>query len=379
MTSSSVTSGPRAKLIGMAVTQLSEETVLQALATVQDPELHRPMMELKMIQDVAVIDPQTIAMRVVLTTPACPLKNRIHDDIDGALATLPGSPKAKITWDSMVSRTGGVPQKQQVEGVKNIVSVGAGKGGVGKSTCAVNIALALSQLGARTGVLDADVYGPNVPILLGAEHEKPYAENEKIIPIQRYGIKMISLGFFIEADKPAIWRGPMLSGAVRQFLFDVNWGELDYLVVDLPPGTGDVQLTMSQSIPMTGAVVVSTPQDVSTADVGRAIQMFNTLKVPNLGLVENMSYFTCPHCGQREDIFGHGGAKALSERMKIPFLGEIPLDRRIREGGGPGVPLMVHEPDSPLAAVYRDVASHLAAQVSIRNFKQASVIPLRTI
>jgi ATP-binding protein involved in chromosome partitioning len=363
----------------MAVTQLSEETVLQALGAVQDPELHRPMMELKMIQDVAVIDPQTIAMRVVLTTPACPLKNKIHDDIDAALATLPGSPKAEIKWDSMVSRTGGVPQKQQVQGVKNIISVGAGKGGVGKSTCAVNIALALSQLGARTAVLDADVYGPNVPILLGAEHEKPYAEEEKIIPIQRYGIKMISLGFFIEADKPAIWRGPMLSGAVRQFLFDVNWGELDYLVVDLPPGTGDVQLTMSQSIPMTGAVVVSTPQDVSTADVGRAIQMFNTLKVPNLGLVENMSYFICPHCGEREDIFGHGGAKTLAERMHIPFLGEIPLDRRIREGGGPGVPLMVHEPDSPLAAVYRDVASHLAAQVSIRNFKQASVIPLRTI
>src|ERR671936_451724 len=309
----------------MAVAQLTEESVLKALATVQDPELHRPMMELKMIQDVTVVDPQTIGMRVVLTTPACPLKNRIHDDIDAALATLPGAPKAQIKWDAQVSRTGSLPQTQQIEGVKNIVSVGAGKGGVGKSTCAVNIALALSQLGARTGVLDADVYGPNVPILLGAEREKPYAQNEKIIPILRYGIKIISLAFFIEADKAAIWRGPMLSGAVRQFLFDVNWGELDYLVVDLPPGTGDVQLTMSQSIPMTGAVVVSTPQDVSTADVGRAIQMFNTLKVPNLGLIENMSYFICPHCG------------------------------------------------------YREVASHVAAQVSIRNFKQASFIPLRTV
>jgi ATP-binding protein involved in chromosome partitioning len=337
------------------------------------------MVELKMIKDVIVLDPQTIGLTVVLTTPACPLKNRIHDDIDAALAVLPGSPKAQIKWDSMVSRTGGIPNKQQVEGVRNIISVGAGKGGVGKSTCAVNVAIALSQLGARTGVLDADVYGPNVPILLGAEHEKPMAENEKIIPIQRYGIKMISLGFFIEPDKPAIWRGPMLSGAVRQFLFDVNWGELDYLVVDLPPGTGDVQLTMSQSIPMTGAVVVSTPQDVSTADVGRAIQMFNTLKVPNLGLIENMSYFLCPHCGERTEIFGHGGARALAERMNIPFLGEIPLDHRIREGGGQGVPLMVSDPDSPLAQVYRDVASSLAAQVSVRNFKQASFIPLRTI
>jgi len=363
----------------MAVTQLTEEIVLAALSSVKDPELHRGMIELKMIQDVTLVDPRTVAMRVVLTTPACPLKNRIHDDIDAALATLPGAPKAEIKWDAQVSRTGSIPQTQQIEGVKNIVSVGAGKGGVGKSTSAVNLALALAQLGARTGVLDADVYGPNVPILLGAEREKPYAQNEKIIPILRYGMKVISIAFFIEADKPAIWRGPMLSGAVRQFLFDVNWGELDYLVVDLPPGTGDVQLTMSQSIPMTGAVVVSTPQDVSTADVGRAIQMFNTLKVPNLGLIENMSYFACPHCGEREDIFGHGGAKILAERMRIPFLGEIPLDRKIREGGGPGVPLMVSEPDSPLAAVYRDVASQLAAQVSIRNFKQASVIPLRTI
>ena len=363
----------------MAISQLTEEDVLKALAPVNDPELHKGMLELKMIKDIAVLDAGTIGLTVVLTTPACPLKNRIHDDIDAALATLPGAPKSQIKWDAMVSRTGGIPNKQQVEGVKNIVAVGAGKGGVGKSTSAVNIAIALSQLGSRTGVLDADVYGPNVPILLGAEHEKPYAENERIVPIQRYGIKMISLGFFIEVDKPAIWRGQMLSGAVRQFLFDVNWGELDYLVVDLPPGTGDVQLTMSQSIPMTGAVVVSTPRDVSTADVGRAIQMFNTLKVPNLGLIENMSYHICPHCGERTEIFGHGGARALAERMKIPFLGEIPHDQRIREGGGPGVPLMISDPESPLAAVYREVASHLAAQVSIRNFKQASFIPLRTI
>ena len=363
----------------MAVTQLSEEAILKVLSTVKDPELHRDLVTLKMVKDIAVLDPSTIGMTVVLTTPACPLKNKIHDDIDVALATLPGSPKAKIKWDAQVRSTGGIPNKQQVEGVKNVVAVGAGKGGVGKSTCAVNLALAMQSLGAKTAVLDADVYGPNVPILLGAEREKPYAQNEKIVPVQRYGLRMISLGFFIEADKPAIWRGPMLSGAVRQFLFDVGWGEIDYLVVDLPPGTGDVQLTMSQSIPMTGAVVVSTPQDVSTADVGRAIQMFKTLNVPVLGLIENMSYHLCPHCGQRTDIFGHGGAKALAERMQVPFLGEVPLDQRIREGGGPGVPLMVSDPDSPLAQVFRDVASHLAAQVSIRNFKQASFIPLRTV
>jgi ATP-binding protein involved in chromosome partitioning len=364
----------------MAVTQLSVEQVIDALRPVKDPELGRGMLELKMIRDVTVLDPQTVGLTVVLTTPACPLKNRIHDDIDAALATLPGSPTAKIKWDAQVSKTGHIPSKQEVPGVKNIISVGAGKGGVGKSTCAVNIALALSQLGARTGILDADVYGPNIPIFMGVENEKPYAdEQEKIIPIERHGVKIISIGFFIEPDRPAIWRGPMLSGAVRQFLFDVNWGELDYLVVDLPPGTGDVQLTMSQSIPMTGAVVVSTPQDVSTADVGRAIQMFNTLKVPNLGLIENMSFFTCPHCGERTDLFGHGGARRLAERMRVPFLGEVPLDPRIRLGGGPGIPIMVSDPQSSLAQVYREVASRLAAQVSVRNFKQASFIPLRTV
>jgi len=363
----------------MAVTQLDEKAILDVLGTVKDPELHRDLVTLKMVKDIAIVDPQTIGMTVVLTTPACPLKNKIHDDIDAALATLPGAPKAQIKWDAQVRSTGGIPNKQQVEGVKNVVAVGAGKGGVGKSTCAVNLALALMNMGARTAVLDADVYGPNVPILLGAEHEKPMAQNDKILPIQRYGLRMISLGFFIEEDKPAIWRGPMLSGAVRQFLFDVRWGEIDYLIVDLPPGTGDVQLTMSQSIPMTGAVLVSTPQDVSTADVGRAIQMFKTLNVPVLGLIENMSYHLCPHCGQRTDIFGHGGARALADRMQVPFLGEIPLDQRIREGGGPGVPLMVSDPDSPLGMVYREVASQLAAQVSVRNFKQASFIPLRTV
>jgi ATP-binding protein involved in chromosome partitioning len=363
----------------MAITQLTEEAVLQALSTVKDPELGRGLLDLKMIRDVAVANPQTISMTVVLTTPACPLKNRIHDDIDAALALLPGSPKAQIRWDAQVSRTGGIPNKQAIPGVKNVISVGAGKGGVGKSTCAVNLAIGLQQLGARTGVLDADVYGPNVPILLGAENEKPYAQDDKIIPIERYGIKLISIAFFIEPDKPVIWRGPMLGNAVRQFMFDVNWGELDYLVVDLPPGTGDVQLTMSQSIPMTGAVVVTTPQDVSTADVGKAIQMFNTLKVPNLGVIENMSYHLCPHCGHRSEIFGHGGGRALAERMHVPFLGEIPLDQRIREGGGPGMPLMASDPASPLADVYREVASHVAAQVSIRNFKQASFIPLRTV
>jgi len=363
----------------MTTAQLDEQRVMDVLKTVKDPELGRDLVSLNMIKDLRVVDSQTVALTVVLTTPACPLKNKIHDDIDAAFATLPGAPKSAIQWDAQVSRTSGVPNKQQIEGVKNIVSVGAGKGGVGKSTSAVNLALALLNMGARVGVLDADVYGPNVPILMGAEGARPVAQDEKILPIDRFGVKMISMAFFIEADKPAIWRGPMLAGAVRQFLFDVAWGDLDYLVVDLPPGTGDVQLTMSQSIPMTGAIVVSTPQDVSTADVGRAIQMFKTLKVPVLGLIENMSYFLCPHCQERTEIFGYGGARALADRMHIPFLGEIPLDARIRVGGGPGVPLMVTAPDSDLATVYREVASRLAAQVSIRNFKQATFIPLRTI
>ena len=345
------------------------DAVERALGTVMDPELHKDLMSLNMVRDLKV-DQGKVSMRVVLTTPACPLKNRIHDDIDAALVgPVPGVVAVEITWDSEVSSTRGIPGRQSIAGVRNVVAVSAGKGGVGKTTVSVNVALALLRTGARVGLLDADVYGPNVPIMLGLTGRKPEAIGQKIGPLNAYGLASISIGNIVDGDQAVMWRGPMLSNAIRQFLYDVEWGELDYLVVDLPPGTGDAQLSLAQAIPLTGAVIVTTPQDVSIADVSRGIKMFRTLRVPVLGVIENMSGFICAHCGERTDIFGTGGGRELAERYKLPFLGEIPLDPRVRTGGGDGQPLMAAAPDSPVGQVFRDVASHIAAEVSKENFR----------
>lgn len=361
----------------MAILQLTEESVLEVLKTVQDPEIHKDLVTLNMVKDVQIVGPKTVAMRIVLTTPACPLKNTIHNDIDAALARLPGAPVSQIKWDAQVSRTGGLPNQTAIPGVKNLIAVGSGKGGVGKTTTAVNLALALRRHGASVGLLDADIYGPNVPIMMGASG-KPQARGDKILPFERHHLRVMSIGLLIPEDKPIIWRGPMASGAFKQMLFDVEWGELDYLLIDLPPGTGDIQLTLAQSVPMTGAVMVTTPQDVAVADVAKGIAMFQQVKVPILGVIENMSHFLCPHCQQRTDIFDTGGGKALAERLKVPFLGEIPLDASVRVGGGAGVPLMVAMPDSGPGQMYSKVASFLAGQVSIRNFRH-QIIPLRTV
>jgi ATP-binding protein involved in chromosome partitioning len=362
----------------MAITQLDEQAVLEVLKTVQDPEIHRDLVSLNMVKDVKVLDPKTVALTVVLTTPACPLKNTIHNDIDAALARLPGSPTSQIKWDAQVSRTGGLPNQTTIPGVKNLIAVGSGKGGVGKTTTAVNLAIALRRAGATVGLLDADIYGPNIPIMTGAAGE-PSGRGDKILPFERHHLRIMSIGLLIPEDKPIIWRGPMASGAFRQLLFDVEWGELDYLLIDLPPGTGDIQLTLAQSVPMTGAVMVTTPQDVSVADVAKGVAMFQQVKVPILGIIENMSYFLCPHCNERTDVFDTGGGKRLAERLKVPYLGEIPLDPSVRTGGGQGVPLMVALPDSGPGQMYSKVASYLAGQVSIRNFKQSSIIPLRSV
>ena len=343
--------------------------VERALGTVMEPELHRDLMTLDMVRDLTV-EGGTASMRLVLTTPACPLKDRIHRDIEAALVgRVDGIANVKIVWDADVSRTRGVPGRQSIPGVRNVVAVSAGKGGVGKTTVSVNVALALHQAGARVGILDADVYGPNVPIMIGAQGVQPGTVGDKIGPIPAYGLKTISIGNLITEDQAVMWRGPMLSSAIRQFLYDVAWGELDYLVVDLPPGTGDAQLSLAQSIPLTGAVIVTTPQDVSIADVGRGIKMFKQLRVPVLGVVENMSGFICAHCGERTDIFGSGGGEELASRTRLPFLGAIPLDPRIRTGGGVGQPLMVAAPDSPVGQLFRNVASHIAAEVSKENFR----------
>src|SRR5438094_198159 len=262
------------------------------------------------------------------------------------------------------------PERQPIPGVKNLVAVASGKGGVGKSTVAVNLALALARDGARVGLLDADVYGPNVPMMMGTSARPVPAEDNKIAPIQAYGIELISMGFFVDPDSPVIWRGPMLAKLLTQFMYDVHWGELDYLVMDMPPGTGDVQLTTAQSLPLTGAVIVSTPQDVALLDAGKALMMFKKLNVPVLGFVENMSTFVCPHCGEPTDLFGHGGAQAAAVRYNVPFLGEIPLHLRIREGGDSGRPVVADMPGSPQAESFVQVARNLAAQVSVVAYKQ---------
>jgi len=347
------------------------QAIERALATVMEPELHRDLIALDMVKDLRV-DDGTVSMRLVLTTPACPLKDRIKRDIEAALiGPVPGVSAVAVTWDSNVTTTRGIPGRAEIPGVRNVVAISASKGGVGKTTVSVNTALALLQAGARVGVLDADVYGPNVPIMLGISGEKPRPQGGKIGPIPAFGLRTISIGNVIDADQAVMWRGPMLSQAIRQFLYEVEWGELDYLVVDLPPGTGDAQLSLAQSIPLSGAVIVTTPQDVSIADVTRGIKMFRTLKVPVLGVVENMSGFVCPHCERRTDVFGAGGGEALAQRLGLPFLGAIPLDVRVRVGGGDGQPLMAAAPDSAIGHVFRDVASHIAAEVSVENFRAA--------
>ncbi|MGB8645120.1 MAG: iron-sulfur cluster carrier protein ApbC [Anaerolineae bacterium] len=345
----------------------NEQQILQALSHVQEPELHRDLVSLKMVKDVA-IQKDTVNFTIVLTTPACPLRSQIESEAKAAVMALPGVSQVNIKWDS------NVPMDQRISGrinvpIRSTIAVASGKGGVGKSTVAVNLAVALAQAGARVGLMDADIYGPNIPIMMGVDGQRPMATDNKIIPLEAFGIKLMSMGFLVSPEQAMIWRGPMLHSAIRQFLSDVDWGELDYLVIDLPPGTGDAQLTLAQSVPLTGAIIVATPQDVALADVVRGVSMFQKLEVPVLGVVENMSYFLCPHCGDRTDIFDHGGAHEMANRMNVPFLGEIPLDTKIRLGGDTGLPVMVTEPDSPLGKAFRTAAENIAARVSVMNLQ----------
>lgn len=340
-----------------------------------DPELRRDLMSLQMVKDLRVVD-GVASLRIVLTTPACPLKDRIQSDVKATLLRVPGIDRVEIVWDANVTSTRAVPGRQAIPGVRNTVAIAAGKGGVGKTTVAVNVAMALSLAGSRVGLLDADVYGPNVPIMLGITDGPERGSADRIRPMPAYGLKVMSFGTILKPGQPVIWRGPMLAKALRELLYEVEWGELDYLVIDLPPGTGDVQLSLAQSMPMTGAVIVTTPQDVAVADVSRGISMFEQLQVPVLGIVENMSGFVCSHCGERTDVFGTGGGEELAQRHELPFLGCVPLDPQVRLGGGDGQPLMASAPDGPVGAVFRGVAAHIAAQVSRENFAAASAGPV---
>jgi ATP-binding protein involved in chromosome partitioning len=345
---------------------LTNENVLEALKAVKDPDLHRDIVSLGFVKNLA-IKGNDVKFELQLTTPSCPVRDQFIKQCEQAIRTaIEGVGKIEITMTSNVRAQTHNQKEAILPGVKNTIAIASGKGGVGKSTVAVNLAAALAMDGSKVGLLDADVYGPSAPLMFGI-NEKPKIIDNKLLPIEKYGVKIMSIGFLVNPMEAVIWRGPLASGAVKQFMTDVNWGELDYLIFDLPPGTGDIQLTLAQTIPLTGAVIVTTPQDVALADARKGIVMFNKVNVPILGIVENMSYFVCSHCGQREDIFDNGGGKRTAEELNVPFLGEIPIHTSIRVAGDDGEPIVHAYPESPQAQSIRAIAKQLAAQISIQH------------
>jgi ATP-binding protein involved in chromosome partitioning len=348
---------------------LDTRAILEVLRPVQDPELRKSLVELNMIRDVKVSGGE-VSFTLVLTTPACPLRQFIVEDCERAIKTLPGVETVAVEVTAETPQQRSLPDRTGIAGVKNIIAISSGKGGVGKSTVAVNVAVALAQAGAAVGLIDADIYGPNTPTMLGLADAKvrvqPGANGEVLEPAFNYGVKLVSMGFLIDPDQPVIWRGPMLNGIIRQFLYQVQWGDLDYLVVDLPPGTGDAQLTLAQAVPMAGAVIVTTPQTVALLDSRRGLRMFQQMQVPVLGIVENMSYFIPPDLPDRQyDIFGSGGGEKTSKELGLPLLGCVPLEMSLREGGDRGVPIVVEYPDSVSAKALTAIAQQIAAKVSI--------------
>lgn len=357
--------------------EVSEADVMAALGAVQEPELGKDLVTLKMIEDLK-IDGGRVSFKVVLTTPACPLKARIEREVREAVEKVPGVRDIDLNFTSRVlpSRFAAGGGRQALPGVAHAIAVASGKGGVGKSTMSVGIAIALQQSGARVGLLDADVYGPNLPMMMGVE-KPPSQMGPKIYPAESHGVKLMSMGFFLQGSEAAVWRGPMVGKAVQELLSTVVWQDLDYLIIDLPPGTGDASLTLAQTVPLSGAVIVTTPQDVALSDVSKGVEMFKKLNVPLLGLVENMSYFVCPHCDERTEIFGHGG-ELTAKRLDLPFLGEVPLHSAIRQGGDTGQPLLITAPDSPQARAIRSVAENMAARISVLNLKNRSTLAGKT-
>lgn len=349
---------------------VTEKDVLDALRHIQDPDLHKDIVSLGFVRNIR-IDGSRVRLDINLTTPACPVKELFKTQARDALVALPGVDEAEINMTADVRKSSAL-DKKAIEGVKHIVAIGSGKGGVGKSTVAVNLAVALAQSGAKVGLLDGDIYGPTIPIMMGTKGPLE-TRGEVIIPQEAHGIALMSMGYMAPGDQPLIWRGPMAHQALQQALMGVDWGERDYLLVDLPPGTGDVHLTLVQSTPLTGGVIVTTPQDVGLTISRKTLRMFQQTRVPILGLVENMSYYVCPHCGERDDIFGHGGAEGTSRELEIPFLGEIPLEKRIREHSDQGTPVVISEPESGIAKTYREIAGRLAQQVSIRSYDSPAI------
>jgi len=344
----------------------TQEQVLDALRAVQDPDLHRDIVTLGFVKELKVADGR-VSFNIQLTTPACPVKDDLKKQAEEAVKALEGVEAVEVKMTSEV-RPSSAAGRDLIPGIRNVIPIGSGKGGVGKSTVAANMAVALAQTGARVGLMDADVYGPSIPTIMGTK-ESPRPGGRGMVPPKSHGVSVISAGFFVKPDQAVVWRGPMLAKMIEQFLGQVEWGELDYLIVDLPPGTGDVQLTLCQKIPLTGAVVVTTPQPVAINIAEKAIIMFKQLKCPLLGVIENMSYWESRKTGEREYIFGSGGADKVAERWDIPVLGKIPLATTVRETSDSGRPILLEDPDAPASKVFIEVAQNLAAQVSIRNMK----------
>ncbi len=344
----------------------TEVAVLDALRAVRDPDLHRDVVDLGFVKDLRICG-ANVAFTLELTTPACPVKDLMRDQAERAVAALPGVERVEVTLSARVTASRPVlGDKGLIPGVKNVIAVSSGKGGVGKSTVAVNLACALQRTGARVGILDADVYGPNVPLMLGVSGQ-PAVQDKKIVPFERHGLQVMSMALLVAEDQPVIWRGPMLHSAVRQFLFDVAWHDLDYLVVDLPPGTGDAQLSLSQQAHLMGAVIVTTPQDVSVLDVKKAIRMFQTVNVPILGIVENMAWFSPPGSNERYHLFGAGGGARIEREFGIPLLGQVPIEVAVREGGDTGRPIVLAAPESASARAMTEIAGKVAQRISIAN------------
>jgi ATP-binding protein involved in chromosome partitioning len=354
---------------------ITKESILAALSKVQEPELHQDLVTLNMIRALEIEGGQ-VRFTVMLTTPACPLRGKIESEAKQAVLSVAGVQSVEIRMSSDVPNDGRMRGLVNTT-IKNAIAVGSGKGGVGKSTVAVNIAVALAQSGARVGLMDADIYGPNIPTMLGIEKLPPPA-GKKISPAKAYDVEVISMGLLVQPGQPLIWRGPMLNSAIRQFLSDVEWSELDYLIVDLPPGTGDAALSLAQALPLSGAIIVTLPQLVSLEDASRGLAMFRQLEVPILGVIENMSYLDLPD-GTRMDIFGSGGGEQLAQATQTTFLGKIPIDQNIRIGGDSGKPIVVSHPDSAVAIALRGIAEKVAARVSVEALRRDNTLPINIV
>jgi ATP-binding protein involved in chromosome partitioning len=345
---------------------IDAENIRAALAKVQDPLFGKDVVALGYVKDVTISDGK-VTVAIKLPTPAHPHKAELEQKFKDALKAI-GATEPRFEFTAEVTQRIGKPGGDRLATVKNIIAVAAGKGGVGKSTVATNLALALRQHGATVGLLDADVYGPSVPTMLGEPDVPPGQQpGNKLTPAVHWGVKVMSVGFFVEREGAVVWRGPMIHKLLQQFVEDVDWGPLDYLVMDLPPGTGDAQLSLSQLIPVTGAVMVTTPQEVALIDVVKAVSMFKKVEIPILGVVENMSYYVCPGCGHHDEIFSRGGGKKLAQEIGTLFLGEVPIDSKVRHGGDAGRPVVVGAPDSEHAAIFMTMAAKVAGEIAKLN------------